>query len=91
MASPLGKYSDLVAAITAVSIVGAYIVVLVAGALLGLDPDQSATNNLKDIAFIAVGAVFTLGGKSQGANGTKAIAEAAHARLDAMGAPPATG
>lgn len=85
MNSPLGKYAQLVAAITAVMVIGAY----VAGILFEL----SAAPTLKDFALIALGAVF---GSSAATNGWKAVnvdtrnqIAALHRRLDTAGAPAA--
>lgn len=86
VSSPLGKYSAVVASIVAVSVIIAYLAALLFGSLLGLQaPD---VGGLKDLAFIAIGAVFALGGQTS-SNAATISAEAAHLRLDAMGAPPA--
>lgn len=76
--SPLGKYSQIVAAFTAVGIIGGYVVGLVA--------NLPGVNNLEPIAYIAVGAVF---GSAAGVNGWKSEVGALHARLDRAGVPAA--
>lgn len=81
MNSPLGKYAQIVAAITAVGVIGAYIV-----AVLASIPEAAA--QLKDFALLALGAVF---GSAVAVNGYKAPLAAANKRLDKLGAPPAGG
>lgn len=78
MTSPLGKYGQIVAAITAVGVIGAYVVVIILGALLGVETER-ATAALKDFALIALGAVF---GSFAAVNGVKGPIDAAHARID---------
>ena len=75
--SPLGQYAPLVATITSLGIIGAYILSLLFGTTLHIDP--SAENSLRDLAFIAVGAVF---GSAVSVNGWKQPLVAAHTRLD---------
>lgn len=77
--SPLGQYAPLVATVTALGVIGAYVVALLFGGALGVT-DQ-ALNNLQDIALIAVGAVF---GSAVSVNGWKAPLSAAHTRLDSL-------
>jgi hypothetical protein len=79
VSSPLGKYGQLVAAVIAVGIIGAYLVANLGQAALGLD--ERAVANLKDIALIAVGAVF---GATATINGVKAPIESAHSRIDRL-------
>lgn len=85
MTSPLGKYAQIVAAITAIAVITAYLI----GVLFNLP----GGDNLKDFALIALGAVF---GSSAATNGWKAAVTdtrnqlaAVHRRLDADGKPPA--
>jgi hypothetical protein len=86
--SPLGKYGQLVAAALAVLIVGAWIV---GEFLLMLRISVQSPAGLKEVALIAVGAVF---GAAATVNGVKGDIEAAshkaelaHARLDESGVP----
>lgn len=80
MNSPLGKYAPLVASVTAVGVIGAYILAVLLGAA------DVNLNDLKDFALIAIGAVF---GSAAGVNGWRRDVTALHARLDNMAAPPA--
>jgi hypothetical protein len=75
--SPLGKYSQVVAAITALGIIGVYLVAVVGSGLLQLERDE--IENLKVLALIAVGAVF---GSAATINGVKAPLDSAHSRID---------
>lgn len=77
MNSPLGKYSQLVAAIVAVGIIGAYIFGVFFSGVLGIDAPE--IENLKILALIAVGAVF---GSAATINGVKAPLDSAHQRID---------
>ncbi len=77
MNSPLGKYSQVVAASIAVAIIGAYLAAVLFGDWLGI-----ATLNvdrLQVLALIAIGAVF---GSAATVNGVKAPIDAAHNRID---------
>lgn len=79
-ASPLGRYSDAVAALTAL--------VLVAAATLahtGIVP-VADTAWLDTSAGLAIGVIL---GQRATTNGAGRIAAAAHRRLDAINAPPA--
>ena len=78
-ASPLGRYSDLVAAIVSV--------VLVLAAILAHVNLFGAIDTawLDTSAGLAVGVIL---GQRATTNGAAKIATAAHVRLDAMGAPP---
>lgn len=78
--SPLGKYSQVVAATIAIAIIGAWIV---SEFMRGLGIFDNAAS-FKDFALIALGAVF---GSAATINGVKAPIDAAHRRLDAIGAP----
>jgi len=81
--SPLGKYAQAVAALLAVFLVIAWVVAeYLAGArVLGTSPA-----GLKEVALIAVGAVF---GAQAAVNGVKPAIDAAHTRLDKLGVPSA--
>lgn len=79
MNSPLGKYSQVVAAAVALGIIGAYIVVLTFGGLLQVT--QQSIDRLGVIALIAIGAVF---GSAATINGVKAPLDSAHARIDKL-------
>lgn len=78
MTSPLGKYGQLVAAIVATGVIGAYVLIIAAGALLGVDTERPSAA-LKDFALIALGAVF---GSFAAVNGVKGPIDAAHRRID---------
>lgn len=81
--SPLGKYGQLVAAISALLIIGSWIV----GEFLhGMNILQAPVSGLKEVALIAVGAVF---GAAAAVNGVKPSIDAAHTRLDKIGVPSA--
>lgn len=77
--SPLGPFGPLVAAVTALGLIGALIVQVV---ILG----QPADETLKLLAVGAFGAIF---GAVATQNGWKGPVAAAHARLDAAGIPAA--
>jgi hypothetical protein len=77
MNSPLGKYSQVVAAIVALSIIGAYVLAVFFSRILDLEAFQ--IENLKTLALIAVGAVF---GSAATINGVKAPLDSAHSRID---------
>lgn len=77
MNSPLGQYAPLVATVTALGVIGAYVIALLFGGRLGVT--ESALNNLQDIALIAIGAVF---GSAVSVNGWKAPLASAHSRID---------
>lgn len=78
MNSPLGKYSQIVAAIVACTLIGAYVAVIALGAVLGAETKESAAA-LRDLALIAVGAVF---GSFAAVNGVKGPIDSAHSRID---------
>lgn len=78
--SPIGKYSDAVAAITALIIVVAAVL-----AHLGVVV-VSDTNWLDATSGIAIGVIL---GQRWSTNGAGKLASAANVRLDAIGAPPA--
>jgi len=77
--SPLGKYSQAVAAAVALGIIGAYLVAVLFAGLLSLGPAE--IDRLQVIALIAVGAVF---GSAATINGVKAPLDSAHARIDKL-------
>lgn len=79
-ASPLGRYSDVVAAIVALA--------LIFGAML----QHLLPGFTGDTAWIDNGALLAIGvvlGQRATTNGAAKIAAAAHLRLDAIHAPPA--
>lgn len=85
MNSPLGKYAPIVAAITGVGVVAAFIASVMFQHALALA--QADVNALKDFALLAMGAIF---GSAVVANGHKEPlrqAAVANARLDLLGAP----
>lgn len=83
--SPLGQYGPLVASVTALAVIGAFILAVFVRTALGMiDAD---INSLRELALLALGAVF--GAASAVASNRSEIA-AANKRLDALGAPPAT-
>lgn len=80
--SPLGRYGDIVAAIAAGAVIAAW---LVAHLLPTLIPDTVVLDNA---------ATFVLGvilGQRATTNGAAKIAQAAHRRLDSIGAPSTNG
>jgi len=77
--SPLGKYSQVVAAAVALGIIGAYLIAVLAGGLLELGSPE--IDRLQVLALIAVGAVF---GSAATINGVKAPLDSAHARIDKL-------
>lgn len=81
--SPLGKYSELVAAVIATGTIASAVAVRIIGAFVGGIPDTPFLDNL---ALIATGAVF--GAAASTAVNGQSI-EAAHRRLDTIAAPPA--
>lgn len=80
---PLGKYSQIVAAVLATFIIVAAISVRIIAAFTGV---LLQTPFLDNLALIAMGAVFGAAA-STSVNGYKV--EAAHRRLDLISAPPA--
>jgi hypothetical protein len=88
--TPLGTYGPLAAAIIAAAVVLGFIAAVLFRTTLGLaDVD---VNSLKELALIALGAVF---GSTVGAvvstNGLKREVAALHHRADVGGLPPANG
>lgn len=81
--SPLGRFSEPAALVTALGLVGAWLLVK-----LGLIVPMGDTGSLDAAATLAVGIIL---GQRSTTNGAGKIAAAAHARLDALGAPPADG
>lgn len=79
MNSPLGKYSQVVAAGIAVAIIGAYLVAVLVQGLLGITDEN--VGRLQILALIALGAVF---GSAATINGVKAPLDAAHSRIDKL-------
>lgn len=81
--SPLGRYAPFVAAASALGIIAAWILGEFHAAL---NPGVASPAGLKEVALIAVGAVF---GSAVAVNGYKAPLAAVHKRLDLAGIPPA--
>ena len=79
MRSPLGKYGQLVAAISAVSIIVAYLVALLIGGIFAIPHDNVAA--LERLALIATGAVFATAATL---NGVKEPITSAHDRIDKL-------
>lgn len=79
-ASPLGRYSEIVAAVTAVALVAAAIL-----AHVGL----FAVTDTTWLDTSAAAAIGVLLGQRATTNGAGKVALAAHKRLDALAAPPA--
>jgi len=77
--SPLGKYSQAVAAIVAMSIIGAYLLVVILASVFSIQ--AARIDDLKTLALIAVGAVF---GSAATINGVKAPLDSAHSRIDKL-------
>lgn len=75
--SPLGKYSQIVAAIIAVGVIGAAVL---------SRPLGFADDFVDNAALIALGAIF---GSFATVNGIRSDITAAHKRLDTINAPPA--
>lgn len=80
MNSPLGKYSQVVAAITALSVIGGYLLAV------ALSLPGAANEVFTGAFYIAIGAVF---GSAAGVNGWKSEVAALHSRLDRAGLPAA--
>lgn len=78
MSSPLGQYAALVAAITSVGVVGAWIVASFLQGL-GVFVDNSSIAGLENMALLAIGAVF---GSAVVANGYKQPLAAMGTKVD---------
>lgn len=76
MNSPLGKYAAAVAAVSSVGIIASWIL---AEFLFGAGMITSQPAGLKEVALIAVGAVF---GSAVAVNGWKQPVDVAHTRID---------
>ena len=76
--NPLGKYAQLVAAVIAVTIIGAYVAVEVLSAM-GIV--RTSPDGLRTAALLALGAVF---GSTATINGVKQPIDAAHRRIDQL-------
>ncbi len=90
MGSPLGKYSDVAAAVVGIGVVlvwlaihGGIILAQALGRLPGVAPD---TSQLDLAATLVLGVVL---GQRATTNGASAVAQSANTRLDAIGAPSA--
>lgn len=78
--SPLGQYAPLVATVTSLLVIGAYVFVLIFGAPLNVS--SSNIQSLQSVALIAIGAVF---GSAVSVNGWRQPLAAIHTRLDKAG------
>lgn len=76
--NPLGKYSQLVAAVISLGIIGAYVLTEVMYAM-GLLEHQA--EGLRTAALLALGAVF---GSVATINGVKQPIDSAHSRIDKL-------
>jgi outer membrane lipoprotein SlyB len=86
--TPLGRYGPLVASATAGLAVLAYLTGALFGGAIGTTPGDLA--GLKEIALIALGAVFgSTVGAAVSTNGLQRDVVAAHHRLDKANVPPA--
>lgn len=83
--SPLGQYGPLIAAVTAVGVIGAFILSVFVQGVLGM-PDTSV-QSLRELALLALGAVF---GSAATISASHAEISTANKRLDAIGAPSAS-
>ena len=81
MASPLGRYSEAAALITALVLVFAWLLVQ-----LGIVHTTDYPGALNSAAALAIGIIL---GQRSTTNGAAKVAMAAHRRLDALGAAPA--
>lgn len=80
-ASPLGRYSETAALLTALSIVAAWLLVQI-----GVLPTPGDPAALNSAATFAIGLML---GQRSTTNGAGKLALAAHKRLDRLQAPPA--
>lgn len=78
--SPLGRYAEPAALITAMAVTFAWLLVQLGVIAPGTNPAE-----LSAVAALAVGILL---GQRATTNGAGKIAGAAHRRLDAIGAPP---
>ena len=79
--SPLGRFSEIAALITAVALVASWLLVQ-----LGFVVGPGDNTALTAAASLAIGVVL---GQRSTTNGAAKVAAAAHKRLDAINAPPA--
>ena len=90
MTNPLGRYGPIVASGVGAFVVVAFVLATIFAQNLGLT--DSGLQSLRELALLSLGAIFGLspaiGAQSQ-AREAEAVAEAAHARLDELGAPRA--
>jgi len=84
MSSPLGNFGPLVAAIVGIAVILAFVLATLFQGFLGLVGTD--LSSLRELALLALGAIFGLSGGA--AAGSQAVA-AANRRLDAIGAPTA--
>lgn len=88
--SPLGKFAAPVAAVTAVLVVGVWVLIMAAKSLAPLFGfDAAAVEPPAELNVMAVAVVGAVLGSAVATNGVKAPIEAAHKRLDAIHAPAA--
>lgn len=90
MGSPLGKYSDVTAAIVAAAVVILWAVAhgaLIVAAALGAPAGIVDTSQVDLAATLVLGVVL---GQRATTNGAAKIAASANLRLDAIGAPAAS-
>jgi hypothetical protein len=84
LVGPFGAYTALVAGITAIGVLGAWI-----ATLIGVAPPSPL---LDSVALLVIGVIFGTGaGATIVTNGVHREAQAANARLDKIHAPPAAG
>lgn len=79
MNSPLGKYAPVVAAATCGGVIAVYLLSLMFGRFLQIEP--SAVNALHDLAILAFGAIV---GSAVAVNGWKQPLISVHERVDAL-------
>lgn len=79
--SPLGRFSEVAALITAIALVASWLFVQ-----LGIVAGSGDNTALTAAASLAIGVVL---GQRSTTNGAAKVAGAAHKRLDAIGAPAA--
>ena len=77
--SPLGKYAPIVAAITCVGIISAFVFALLFGKALNADP-QSITL----LGYLAAAAFGAVTGSAVAVNGWKQPLQSVHDRVDAL-------
>lgn len=89
--SPLGAHGPLVASIVGAFVVGAFVLATIFRGILGLEATD--LQGLREFGLLALGAIFGLAPVAQAQSAASSAADtarAAHSRLDAIAAPPAT-